>query len=185
MIICALAPRESPRGIPGGDRIDGGVHSAILPATDRMAAGADHGEVRQVAAAADDQDHRPPPLRVRDVDACCVARWAEQFRDHTLPFAIRKLTDDEVAYLHSDGVFLPAGGGAPPGTYVVEEGGSDTEALDSDSDDDGGGRAGAAAPANRPEVSLPELVAWMEHIIDDFGGDVLPKLNWSTPKVGD
>ena len=46
-------------------------------------------------------------VRCAEVDACAVAQWAPAFAEDVLPFALRRLSEEEVKYLHSDGVALP------------------------------------------------------------------------------
>ena len=123
-------------------------------------------------------------LTVAAVDACAVPRWAPLFAKHTLPFALRQLTDEEVAYLHSDGVVLPGPASAGARLRGNDDADSDSGSSDeaSDQENDGHGDDGDDDEDRPATVSLPELEAWLTMTIEDLGGDVLPKLNWSTPK---
>jgi hypothetical protein len=75
-----------------------------------------------------------PTLTCADVDACAVPAWWDRFARHTLPAARRRLSEAEVAYLHSDGVLLP---GPPPARAARgdDDSDSDSDAWDNEAPD--------------------------------------------------
>jgi len=96
-------------------------------------------------------------VHVADVLACSIERWYPRLKGCALRARYTALAPSIVAYLHADGVVLPADGG------------------DGDEDDE------ATVMLARDE-EYQRLRAWMLATIDEYGGAVMPKLNWSAPK---
>mmetsp|Transcript_14218 Transcript_14218/g.28646 ORF Transcript_14218/g.28646 Transcript_14218/m.28646 type:complete len:327 (+) Transcript_14218:50-1030(+) len=106
-------------------------------------------------------------VTVEEVRACSFHRWYETFRDVTFPSIIIPLPEDFVKYLLTDGIHLPA------------------QADDPDSDSSGWGDGGSDSgdEAGAPDgACLREVAEAASRAIEELGGEVLPKLNWSAPK---
>eukprot|EP00413_Alexandrium_margalefii_P048573 CAMPEP_0204611758 /NCGR_PEP_ID=MMETSP0661-20131031/62182_1 /ASSEMBLY_ACC=CAM_ASM_000606 /TAXON_ID=109239 /ORGANISM="Alexandrium margalefi, Strain AMGDE01CS-322" /LENGTH=338 /DNA_ID=CAMNT_0051623603 /DNA_START=62 /DNA_END=1078 /DNA_ORIENTATION=- len=104
---------------------------------------------------------------VAEVLACSFHRWYHSFRDVTFPSAVITLPEGFVQYLLSDGVHLPP---------QLDDAGSDSSGW-GDGGSDSGDEAGAL-----DEAAVREVVDAATRAIEDLGGAVLPKLNWSAPK---
>lgn len=87
---------------------------------------------------------------------CSFSSWYANFVEHTIESEVIKLPQTFVNYLHQDGIYLP------PSKDEIEE-------------------------QNREEISskapsFPDLQAKIERAINQLGGAVFPKLNWSAPR---
>lgn len=117
--------------------------------------------------AADDQRM----MLEEEVLACSFDRWYDRFHGLTFRSRVIPLPEDFVQYLLSDGIALP--------TAAVVGGQRRDDGSDSDSEgwgDGGGDSDDEEAP------SFPELEREIEVAMQELGGAVLPKLNWSSPK---
>ncbi|KAJ1985172.1 hypothetical protein H4R33_004136 [Dimargaris cristalligena] len=138
-----------------------------------------------------------PRVTKDDILKCSFSQWYPLFRAHTIRSKIiQPIPQDLLDYLHQDGILLP-NSAEETNSKVPEENRSDqgnvassleadmrhlqfeelsdsqTE-LDTDPDSD-----------STAEESGPELEAVTEIItkaIEELGGAVFPKLNWSSPK---
>jgi len=111
-------------------------------------------------------------MNISNVRNCSFSSWYENFRKVTIKSRIIPLSQEFVEYLLSDGIILPAGSYAEP-------------KYDTNSDDDWGEDEVDWSKANGSEPkapSFPELEARIKSCIDELGGSVFPKLNWSSPK---
>jgi hypothetical protein len=73
--------------------------------------------------------------------------------------------------------FCPNSNGEPQPSYIRDLDSEDEEETTDNGDDDDD----APSWANIPH--FPELQQRIQDTIDDLGGIVFPKLNWSSPKV--
>ncbi|KAI8904165.1 D123-domain-containing protein [Powellomyces hirtus] len=153
-----------------------------------------------------------PPITVSHISHCAFPAWHATFQHCTLKSRCIPLSEEFIDYLNADGIFLPLDGdGQHPagyesddgdekenGSYVVEL--PDTEdaevmmarmGLGDDMERDGvavvvgeeTGHADADEDGEEgPHPAFPDLQRQIEEIIDEMGGAVFPKLNWSSPK---
>lgn len=108
-----------------------------------------------------------------EVLACSFDRWYDRFHGLTFRSRVIPLPEDFVQYLLADGIALPAA--AVDGERQHDADGSDSEGWG-----DGGGDSDSDGA--EPAPSFPELEREIVDAIQDLGGAVLPKLNWSAPK---
>eukprot|EP00741_Cyanophora_paradoxa_P017265 tig00020961_g16676.t1 len=108
----------------------------------------------------------------REVLACQIQEWLPKLKRVTFPTRIIELPEDFVEYLHEDGLVIPSSARDRRGPTIgeIEEG----DTVYDDWSDEGD------PEADRP--GFPELEARIREAIDELGGSVLPKLNWSCPK---
>ncbi|KAJ3083930.1 hypothetical protein HK102_000826, partial [Quaeritorhiza haematococci] len=115
------------------------------------------------------------------IDNCRFSSWYERFRSVSLKSRIIKpLPEAFIDYLNSDGVFLPLDqNGQPQPSYEPSRKADDydlDEGSVSWSDDEGEEEEENNIP------HFPELQQQIEDIIEELGGAVFPKMNWSSPK---
>ncbi|KAG0048581.1 hypothetical protein BGZ83_006465 [Gryganskiella cystojenkinii] len=144
-----------------------------------------------------------PPLTHQRLENCALPSWYPDFRSLTIKTRIIPLPEDFVSYLHADGVFVPGQSGvslalesdSDDGETDEEQHVSDMERLkalqegsfrqsnNTDSDDDS---SNDDLDDDDDEVTplpyFPELEREIEQTITEFGGEVFPKLNWSSPR---
>ncbi|RKP39223.1 D123-domain-containing protein, partial [Dimargaris cristalligena] len=115
-----------------------------------------------------------PRVTKDDILKCSFSQWYPLFRAHTIRSKIiQPIPQDLLDYLHQDGILLPNSAKETNSKGPEENRDSQTE-LDTDPDSD-----------STAEESGPELEAVTEIItkaIEELGGAVFPKLNWSSPK---
>lgn len=89
------------------------------------------------------------------------------------------MPQDFVDYLLADGIVLPAGSYVEPKCDVnLENNDDDSDVRDNDDEVDW-----STAETHEAEApSFPELEDKIKFYIDELGGSVFPKLNWSSPK---
>ncbi|KAJ1657862.1 hypothetical protein IWQ61_002806 [Dispira simplex] len=105
-----------------------------------------------------------PLVSVEDIDSCSFAYWYPLFRRWTFKSVIlHPIPQELLIYLRQDGLVLPS-------SNDVED-----ESHDSESSTDG----------SNPEITRPpdltECTKKLQRYIDELGGAVFPKLNWSAP----
>ncbi|KAI0272936.1 D123-domain-containing protein [Russula aff. rugulosa BPL654] len=110
-----------------------------------------------------------PVLSREDIIAFQFSSWFPTFSSLSIKSTIIPLTDNFKSYLEADGVFVPTGSENLPQESTLED--------DDDCDSDDGAPASFAA-----RYSFPELDTQIRATIDEYGGAVFPKLNFSSPK---
>ncbi|ORZ25785.1 D123-domain-containing protein [Absidia repens] len=117
-------------------------------------------------------DVSPIPVTAQDIVNCSFASWYERFRPVTFKSKVVPLSTDFVHYLNADGIYLPTDGAAA----TIEE-------LDS-SDDDEANDSQQNQDDNVSKITphFPMIEQAIRQAVDDFGGAVFPKLNWSSPR---
>ncbi|CAI4219142.1 unnamed protein product [Parascedosporium putredinis] len=115
-----------------------------------------------------------PPVTREHILNCSYDKWFPKYKSSCIKSRIIPLPPDFVAYLREDGIILADDDDETPTmarnrTRMHEDDGSD------DSDDD----SPTPVPPNR---RFPELHAKITETIQELGGSVVPKLNWSSPK---
>ncbi|KAF9110111.1 hypothetical protein BGX27_006766 [Mortierella sp. AM989] len=142
-----------------------------------------------------------PPLTHQRLENCAFSAWYPAFRSNTIKSKIIVLPEDFIEYLNADGVFIPGQSGVSMALSdsdsdeedqqdnsivrkfeamkmdsfrQVDEIGNNSSEEDEDDDDDDEEEA--------PLPSFPALEREIQQTIDDLGGEVFPKLNWSSPR---
>ncbi|CDH58331.1 cell division cycle 123 homolog (cerevisiae) [Lichtheimia corymbifera JMRC:FSU:9682] len=104
----------------------------------------------------------------QDIENCSFPAWYNQFRSVTFESRILPLPSEFVDYLNADGIYLPDDGQPRPAT--IEEISDDEEEAFSDDEQE----------HNIPK--FPEIEQFIRDSVRQLGGDVFPKLNWSSPR---
>ncbi|XP_071816947.1 translation initiation factor eIF2 assembly protein-like isoform X2 [Apostichopus japonicus] len=97
------------------------------------------------------------PMSKQHILNCSFSSWYNCFQHVSIPSKIIPLEDEFVSYLLADGIYLPDSSGS------------------GDSDD-------SENNVQAKRQQFPELQSLIENKIQDLGGSVFPKLNWSSPK---
>ncbi|GJJ68501.1 hypothetical protein EMPS_00847 [Entomortierella parvispora] len=144
-----------------------------------------------------------PPLTHQRLENCALASWYPAFRSLTIKTKVIPLPEDFVSYLHADGVFVPGQSGVTLALDSDSDSDSDNDEAHisdmdrlktlqeetyrqrhADSSDDSSDNEDQD-PQEDEETPLPyfpELETEIEQTIEEFGGEVFPKLNWSSPR---
>lgn len=111
-----------------------------------------------------------------------------RYRSSCIKSRIIKLSPEFIEYIREDGIILASDDGQsvgdedddwePTSTAYSRHSPEDAE-EDSDSEED---EAEAKAPRLPPNERFPEIHQAIKDIIKELGGQVAPKLNWSSPK---
>ncbi|KAF8978527.1 hypothetical protein BGZ52_005924 [Haplosporangium bisporale] len=136
-----------------------------------------------------------PPLTHQRLENCSFSSWYPTFRSLTIKSKIIPLSEDFVSYLNADKVFIPGQSGISLALSDDDDSDDDdqisdmekfkalqeathrqAQESDSDSDADEDEDEEAALPY------FPELEDEIAQTIAEFGGEVFPKLNWSSPR---
>lgn len=130
-----------------------------------------------------------PPSR-KDILQCQLSSWYDIFRylpsEHfertnvTIKTIILDLPDTFRDYLMSDGVRLPEGATKVSSCTPTDD--YHASWSDDDDDDDDHDTEPEESPATPDIVSFPHLNHQIQLAIEALGGEVMPKLNWSSPK---
>ncbi|KAJ8653405.1 hypothetical protein O0I10_010951 [Lichtheimia ornata] len=126
--------------------------------------------VQEQSASNSSNNQQPEPLVVsrQDIENCSFPAWYSQFRSVTFESRILPLPSEFVDYLNADGIYLPDDGQPRPAT--IEEISDDDEEAFSDDEQE----------HNIPK--FPEIEQFVRDSVRQLGGDVFPKLNWSSPR---
>ncbi|GMF23768.1 unnamed protein product [Phytophthora lilii] len=107
-----------------------------------------------------------PSYTATQVDNCAFAAWYPQLKRVSIRGEVVPLPAEFVALLLADGVTLPA---APVASGIEEE--------DDEEDDE------AASALTDEQLSVITTVReQVEKVLEDFGGKLFPKTNWSAPR---
>ncbi|ORY39354.1 D123-domain-containing protein [Rhizoclosmatium globosum] len=118
-----------------------------------------------------------PPLTVDHVMNCSFSSWYPKFRRVTLKSEIIAIPPEFIAYLNEDGVFLPLdSNGMPQPSYETPKVDDSDDDNGDFSEDEEGGESWGSIP------HFPEFQELITQRIESLGGEVFPKLNWSSPK---
>ncbi|KAF8943791.1 hypothetical protein BGZ47_005051 [Haplosporangium gracile] len=141
-----------------------------------------------------------PPLTHQRLENCAFSSWYPKFRLISIKSKIIPLPEEFVTYLNADGVFIPGQSGLTLALSDSEDESEDEEISDanrfkalqeatfhqraeagqddsSDDEDDDESEQGEA-----PLPYFPGLEQEIERTIAELGGEVFPKLNWSSPR---
>ena len=129
------------------------------------------------------------PPSSKDILQCQLSSWYDIFRhlpsEHfertnvTIKTIILDLPDTFRDYLISDGVRLPEGATKVSSCTPTDDYHASWSDDDDDDDDEG---EPEESPATSDNVSFPQLNHQIQMAIEALGGEVMPKLNWSSPK---
>ncbi|KAH4930519.1 cell division cycle protein [Parastagonospora nodorum] len=113
-----------------------------------------------------------PPVTKKHILNCSYHSWHPRYRAVTPKARLVPLPAAFLDYLRSDGIILPLEDGDNP-TWSDNDSGIFSGADNNDEDDE------AAAD---PSVDWRDTHEAIERTIEELGGKVAPKLNWSAPK---
>ena len=109
-------------------------------------------------------------MKQKHVLNCQLPSWYTLFKNSSIRSVIIPLQSDFIDYLNQDGVVLPGNESEEEIHYE----------SDSESEDWSAAEDCNTTTATAPEFA--ELTKQIEDAIEDLGGDVFPKLNWSAPR---
>ncbi|OTA98857.1 hypothetical protein M426DRAFT_68974 [Hypoxylon sp. CI-4A] len=123
-----------------------------------------------------------PPITRDHILNCSYDAWFPKYRASCIKSRIIPLSPEFVEYIREDGIILADDDGAEPEDDEWESAPSTfrplVEEVDSDSDSD----EEEEAPRLPPNQRFPELHQTIKDKIEELGGAVAPKLNWTAPK---
>ncbi|KAF9088938.1 hypothetical protein BGX23_007008 [Mortierella sp. AD031] len=135
-----------------------------------------------------------PPLTHQRLENCAFSAWYPKFRSVSIKSKVIPLPEEFVSYLNADGVFIPGQSGI---TLALSDSEDDDEDIgDSDrfkalqestfrqraEDDSSDDEDDESEQGEAPLPYFPGLEQEIENTIAEFGGEVFPKLNWSSPR---
>ncbi|KAF9435279.1 hypothetical protein BGZ76_006576 [Entomortierella beljakovae] len=141
-----------------------------------------------------------PPLTHKQLENCAFSSWYPNFRSITIKSKIIALPEEFINYLNADGVFIPGQSGVSMALSDSDSENDDeeeykkstldklnalkletyrqaNEANDSSSEDESDEEG-----EETPLPSFPALEREIQQTIDELGGEIFPKLNWSSPR---
>lgn len=109
-------------------------------------------------------------MKQKHVLNCQLSEWYKSFKNCSIRSKIIPLPAEFIDYLNQDGVVLP--------------GNEDEEEIqhDSDSESEDWTAADDCNPITATAPNFTELTKNIEIAIQELGGEVFPKLNWSAPR---
>lgn len=113
-----------------------------------------------------------PPLTKSHILNCSFHSWYSKYKSITPKARLISLPDQFISYLRADGIVLPH---EPSGSQQW-------------SDNDSGIFSGAEGDFNEDDEDEDPAIEWRDthniirNTITELDGNVIPKLNWSTPK---
>ncbi|KAJ3046013.1 hypothetical protein HDV00_003761 [Rhizophlyctis rosea] len=141
-----------------------------------------------------------PPITVQHVLNCSFSEWHKRFSAITLKSKVLPLPEDFIEYLHKDGLFLPLDSDGLPQPHYEHPDDSDFESDKNEEDDQEWKKefehlnaecneadiGSSDAPDDTEEEQniphFPDLERDIAEAVQELGGAVFPKLNWSSPK---
>ncbi|KAF2688564.1 D123-domain-containing protein [Lentithecium fluviatile CBS 122367] len=115
-----------------------------------------------------------PPVTRQHILNCSYHSWHPKYRAITPKARLVPLPAAFLAYLRADGIVLPPEDGDDSPTWSDSDSGIFSGA-DNEADDD------ADADAD-PSIAWRDTHEAIANVIEELGGKVAPKLNWSAPK---
>ncbi|KAJ3057434.1 hypothetical protein HK097_006362 [Rhizophlyctis rosea] len=139
---------------------------------------------------------RFPPITVQHILNCQFSEWHKLFASLTLKSKALPLTEDFVDYLNQDGLFLPLDSNGLPQPHYEHPTDSDHNSDGEEDDQEwkkefehlnaaGGADESTETSDTEDDQNIPhfpDLETSISSAIEELGGAVFPKLNWSSPK---
>ncbi|KAK8212666.1 D123-domain-containing protein [Phyllosticta capitalensis] len=115
-----------------------------------------------------------PPVTKQHILNCSYHSWHPRYRKITPKARLIPLTAPFLSYLRADGIVLPDDDASPPRDWSDDDSGifSSTENPD----------AAEESEDEDPSAEWRDVHAQIKNTIEELGGKVVPKLNWSAPK---
>ena len=123
-------------------------------------------------------DPNAPKISRKALHSCQINEWYPSFRRITLKTKFLDLDPSFVEYLLSDGIIMPEG--CEMEKQGLDGGHDDSWSSSMSGDDDEGEENQQSTQPSRPQFN--ELVTALSAAIEELGGAVFPKLNWSAPR---
>ncbi|KAF2003038.1 D123-domain-containing protein [Amniculicola lignicola CBS 123094] len=114
-----------------------------------------------------------PPVTKNHILNCSYHNWHPKYRGITPKARLVPLPATFLTYLREDGIILPPENGDQPAWSDADSGifsGDDAEGGEDENED------------YDPSANWRETHETIERVIEELGGKVAPKLNWSAPK---
>ncbi|KHO00733.1 cell division cycle protein 123 [Metarhizium album ARSEF 1941] len=123
-----------------------------------------------------------PPVTKDHIQNCSYDSWFPSYRSSSLKSRIIPLPQSFVGYLQEDGILLAdEGASVAPTDLEWHSSGANSNSRDN-RDDDSSDEDEDEPPRPPPNERFPETHRKIIETIEELGGAVAPKLNWSTPK---
>ncbi|KAJ2991664.1 hypothetical protein HDV02_003638 [Globomyces sp. JEL0801] len=110
-----------------------------------------------------------PAVTKQDIDYCSIIEWYPKFSRYSIPTVFVPLSEEFISYLSSDSVYVAGMNTSHSYEYDVD---SDSDSSNSEVD----------SHDSTNLVEFPELDLLVEKAVEELGGSIFPKLNWSSPK---
>ncbi|XP_076356916.1 translation initiation factor eIF2 assembly protein-like [Tachypleus tridentatus] len=111
-------------------------------------------------------------MKIQNVLNCSFSSWYEQFKKVTIRSKVITLPHDFIQYLLADGLVLPESLQCSRRQALERNGYDSDDEVDWNNPD---------LPVAETPV-FPDLTRRVEDSIEQLGGEVFPKLNWSSPR---
>ncbi|OUM60581.1 hypothetical protein PIROE2DRAFT_46106, partial [Piromyces sp. E2] len=116
---------------------------------------------------------------ISQIDNCDFSKWYPKYKKISLKSRIIPLEEEFINYLNEDGIYLPFNDNGQPQKFYQAE--KDIYDIDSDWSSDEYDDEDEDDNTNKVP-SFPSLEKQINSVIEEFNGNVFPKLNWSAPK---
>lgn len=114
---------------------------------------------------------------ISQINNCDFSKWYPKYKKVSLKSRIIPLEEEFINYLNEDGIYLPFNdNGQPQKFYHAQRDEYDSDWSSDEYEDEDEDEANSKVP------SFPSLEKQINAVIDEFDGNVFPKLNWSAPK---
>lgn len=114
---------------------------------------------------------------ISQINNCDFSKWYPKYKKISLKSRIIPLEEEFINYLNEDGIYLPFNdNGQPQKFYQAERDEYDSDWSSDEYEDEDEDEANNKVP------SFPSLEKQINSVIEEFNGNVFPKLNWSAPK---
>jgi hypothetical protein len=126
-------------------------------------------------------DPNAPKITRKALHSCQINEWYPTFRRVTLKTKFIDLDPAFVEYLLSDGIIMPEG--CEMERQGTDGGDNDSWSSSLSGGDDDNNESNEDQPSYQPSrPQFNELIAALSASIEELGGAVFPKLNWSAPR---
>jgi hypothetical protein len=116
-----------------------------------------------------------PPVTREHILHCSYHSWHPKYRAVTPKARLVPLPNAFLSYLRADGIILPPEDGDGDGATWSDSDSGIFSGADNEADEDAG-------PEYDPSAEWRDTHEAISNVIQELGGTVAPKLNWSAPK---
>ncbi|KAK8161296.1 cell division cycle protein-like protein [Phyllosticta citrichinensis] len=115
-----------------------------------------------------------PAVTKHQILNCSYHSWHPRYRKVTPKARLIPLTAPFLSYLRADGILLPDDNASPPRDWSDDDSGIFSSSENPD--------AGEESDDEDPSAEWRYLHLQIKNTIEELGGKVVPKMNWSAPK---